>query len=357
MKKKQSIFFNEIQELFEAELPFVIYRRPGETEVHAYIQNDVQLYNLDDFNAAGFVFAPFHKEEAKIVFPESKSRRIWTNIENLGALIIRETESNLTQISNLQEIKEKHLKLVKEGLDFIKDDQAKKIVLSWKEVLRIDNFDMLNSFKKMLMNYENAFVYLWVHPKVGMWMGASPERLLHIKNNLLKSMALAGTQIFKGSEEVVWNEKEIQEQKFVTDFLLEQLKGSVSSIKISKPHTAKAGNLLHIRTDISGTLNSNKSLKNLINAMHPTPAVCGLPKCVATNFILEKEGYHRDFYSGYLGELNIDHSTNLYVNLRCMKFKDNEASIYVGGGITIDSNPHEEWAETVSKTEVMRKVL
>jgi isochorismate synthase len=357
LQKEHSIFFSEIQKIFEAKLPFVIYRKPGEIQVRAYIQNDAQLYNLDDFNTAGFVFAPFHNEEAKIVFPESKSRRIWTNITNVGGLTLQEPKSNLTQISNPQEIKEKHLNLVKEGLAFIKEGQAKKIVLSWKEVLRIDNFDMLNTFKKMLMNYENAFVYLWFHPEVGMWMGASPERLLHIKNNLLKSMALAGTQLFEGSEKVIWNEKEIKEQEFVTDFLLDQLTGSVSSIKVSKPYTAKAGSLLHIRTDISGTLDSDKTLKDLIDALHPTPAVCGLPKDVATNFILNKEGYHRDYYSGYLGELNVDHTTNLYVNLRCMKLKNNEASIYVGGGITIDSNPDEEWAETLSKTGVMRKVL
>ena len=357
MQKKHSIFFSEIQNLFEAELPFVIYRKPGETKVCAYIQNDSELYSLDDFDTSGFVFAPFHRGEVKIVFPESKSRRIWTHITNGGVRVNHETKSNLTQISNLQEVKEKHLKLVEEGLAYIKDDEAKKIVLSWKEVVRIENFDMLNTFKKMLMNYENAFVYLWFHPKVGMWMGASPERLLHIKNNLLKSMALAGTQLFEGSEEVVWNEKEIKEQEFVTDFLLEQLRGSISSIGVSKPYTARAGNLLHIRTDISGTLTSGKSLKNIIDALHPTPAVCGLPKDVATNFILNKEGYHRDFYSGYLGELNVDRTTNLYVNLRCMKLKDNEAFIYVGGGITIDSNPHDEWAETLSKTEVMRKVL
>ncbi len=357
MQKEISNFFREIEAFFEAENPFVIYRKPDDKEVHAHVQNDKDLHVLSDFDKTGFVFAPFHKAAPKIFFPASKSSRFYAEIIDGELLNIHERKSNLTPLSKLEEKKEKHLKLVEEGIDYIKSARAKKIVLSWKEVLRVENFDMLNTFKKMLMNYKNAFVYLWVHPKVGLWMGASPEPLLHIKDNYLKSTALAGTQLFKGSENVVWNEKEIKEQEFVTDFVLEQLKDSISSIEVSKPYTTRAGNLLHIRTDISGELNSDKDLKRLINSLHPTPAVCGLPKDVATNYILNNEGYNREFYSGYLGELNMDHSTNLYVNLRCMKLKDNEASIYVGGGITSDSNRQNEWNESLSKTEVMRKVL
>jgi isochorismate synthase len=357
LQKENSKFFNDIKEHLEAKLPFVIYRKPEKAIVQAALQNDAQLHYLDDFNRVGFVFAPFNKREKILIFPESQSRRFECGLQNEKEFSPDKIKSELVQLSNLAEIKEGHINLIEESLALIESGKAKKIVLSWKEVLKVENFKLLNTFKKMLLRYENAFVYLWFHPKVGMWMGASPERLLHIKNNLLESMALAGTQLFKGSREVVWSSKEIQEQKFVTDFLLEQLKGSVASIKVSKPYTAKAGNLLHIRTDISGILSPDKGLKNLVDSLHPTPAVCGLPKDIATNFILDKEGYHRDFYSGYLGELNIDQSTNFYVNLRCMNIKGNEVSVYVGGGITIDSIPQDEWEETLSKTHIIKNIL
>ncbi|WP_313791385.1 chorismate-binding protein [Lacinutrix neustonica] len=112
--------------------------------------------------------------------------------------------------------------------------------------------------------------------------------------------------------------------------------------------------------------------------MHPTPAVCGLPKATAKQFILENENYKREFYTGFLGELNCQERTsrntnrrnvennaynlvntvsNLYVNLRCMQLSDVQASIYVGGGITKDSMPKKEWEETVNKAETMKKVL
>jgi isochorismate synthase len=73
----------------------------------------------------------------------------------------------------------------------------------------------------------------------------------------------------------------------------------------------------------------------VISVLHPTPAVCGLPKQEAKDFILENEGYDRKYYTGFLGELNKEAfnketlKSDLYVNLRCMKIKDNQAHLYV----------------------------
>ncbi|HSQ47717.1 MAG TPA: chorismate-binding protein, partial [Lutibacter sp.] len=157
--------------------------------------------------------------------------------------------------------------------------------------------------------------------------------------------------------EVVWQNKEKQEQQYVTDFMAENLKESVESLDITAPFTVQAGNLVHIRTDISGKLKSAESIENLIKILHPTPAVCGLPKDVAAAFIMENEGYHRAYYSGFLGALNNNESTNLFVNLRCMQLENKHVSLYVGGGITAESIPENEWEETVSKSQVMKKVL
>ena len=195
-------------------------------------------------------------------------------------------------------------------------------------------------------------------------------------------MALAGTQQFNGNTEVEWGEKEKQEQQFVTDSILENLeKAGVSQggMETSEAYTAKAGNLLHLRTDISGRFSaSGVNLEKLLYALHPTPAVCGLPKEKAKNFILSEENYDREFYTGFLGELNLQSSrsrssnrrnvenlayrtvkkeTALFVNLRCMKLSGGTAEIFIGGGITKDSNPEAEWEETVNKSQTMKKVL
>ena len=102
--------------------------------------------------------------------------------------------------------------------------------------------------------------------------------------------------------------------------------------------------------------------------MHPTPAVCGLPKDQAKAFIVENEKYDRGFYTGYLGELNSSFGTDsgssdLFVNLRCMqidldKNKNNTpVYLYMGCGITKDSIPEKEWSESSNKSTTMKKVL
>ena len=110
-------------------------------------------------------------------------------------------------------------------------------------------------------------------------------------------------------------------------------------------------------------LNKKSTLKTLIRALHPTPAVCGLPRGYAKKFILENEQYDRSFYTGFLGELNIKSdkkkviNSSLFVNLRCMNIDENRVSVFVGGGITKESIAKKEWEETVSKSKIMKRVL
>ena len=174
-------------------------------------------------------------------------------------------------------------------------------------------------------------------------------------------MSLAGTQKHNNSLDVVWKDKERHEQEYVTNFIVDSLKASVENLNTTKPITVKAGNVLHLKTTISGVLQS--SLKVVLEKLHPTPAVCGLPKESAKHFILKEENYNREFYTGFLGELNmhekqlrntnrqniendayasIKMSSHLFVNLRCMQIKQEQALIYVGGGITKGSNPQHE---------------
>lgn len=349
-------FFNKISGFYNSNLPLVVYRKPDEAFITAYIQNNRELNQLNSFDEQGFVFAPFKKNEKKVVFPIDQCKILTSEILDKNDLEFKAYNSNFKVVSN-KKSEDNHIQLVQNGINFIKKEHVKKIVLSRKETVECDDFDVLNTLKKMLYNYKNAFVYLWYHPAIGLWMGATPERLININLNKFQTMALAGTQLYKNSTNVIWKEKEQQEQQFVTDFILDNIKESVDNIEFSEAYTVQAGNLVHIRTDISGDLKSVNLIGSLIDSLHPTPAVCGLPKKKATDFILENEGYNRAYYSGYLGELNIDNSTNLFVNLRCMQLNSNMASIYIGGGITIDSNPKKEWEETVSKAEVMKNVL
>ena len=354
MQKNNVDFFKEITTIFNSNIPFVVFRKPNENEVTAFCQKTDELFELKSFDQSGFIFAPFYKNELKIIFP-IKECNVFT-IKGAKDFDVSKEKTTLKSTSNKSE-ELNHISIVKKAVEFIKNDKAKKIVLSRKEILESDGIDLIDSLKKMLNKYKNAFVYVWFHPKIGLWMGATPECLITIKNNNLKTMALAGTQKFNGSLDVIWKDKELHEQQFVTDYIVENIEDKLIEIKTEGPFTVQAGSLLHLRTDISGTLKSSNLLENLINSLHPTPAICGIPKDVATTYILKNEEYMRTYYAGYLGELNMDDSTNIYVNLRCMSIKNNTAEIYVGGGITSESIPEKEWLETVSKTEIMKSVL
>ena len=131
---------------------------------------------------------------------------------------------------------------------------------------------------------------------------------------------------------------------------------------VSEPYSIKAGSIWHIKTDISGVLNEDSNLEEVVNTLHPTPAVCGLPKKKAKAFIIENENYERTFYTGFLGELNSSFaynavSSDLYVNLRSMQIKENTANLYIGCGITKESIPENEWEESVNKSMTMKRVL
>ncbi|MEX1382089.1 isochorismate synthase [Lutibacter sp.] len=348
-------FFEKVSEMYNTNLPFVVFRKPNDTKITALCQNSSVLYVLKSFEESGFIFSPFNKNESKILFPFNYCDKIFAAVEK--DFNVTEIESGF-KVDENPEAKKQHISIVQNAIDFINTNQAKKIVLSRKEKVSCNAIEVFDVLKKMLNNYKNAFVYVWFHPKVGLWMGATPERLISIDKQLnLKTMALAGTQKFNETLQVEWQEKELLEQQYVTDYILENIKDKTTKIETKGPYTVKAGSLLHLRTDISANLKASNLLGNLINSLHPTPAICGIPQNIATDFILKHENYNRVFYSGYLGELNINNTTNLFVNLRCMKIKENKATLYIGGGITTKSIAENEWNETVAKAEIMKRVL
>ena len=170
-------------------------------------------------------------------------------------------------------------------------------------------------------------------------------------------MSLAGTQLFSNKKVVHWGSKERTEQQYVTDYIAQILGAELGALAVSEPYTIQAGSLVHLRTDLKATVKDDTDVLDLVQRLHPTPAVCGVPKEEALNFIVANEGYDREFYTGYLGELKGFTNCDLYVNLRCVKIDDSKASIFVGGGITSDSNPEDEWFETVEKSKVIKKAL
>ncbi|MDD3005391.1 isochorismate synthase [Flavobacterium sp.] len=348
--------FNKVHNHYNQNLPFVVYAKPNSTDLIAFLQQDKQLHTTNIFNEKGFVFADFESKKT-LVFREQDCEIHKATIDEKVILNFQEeVDVSVDGKANFES-------LVQKGIQFIQDGNFQKVVVSRKESLKKDNFDWETVFQKLLKAYPSAFRYCWFHPEIGMWMGATPEQLLKVENSRFKTVALAGTQKYNPLAEAVWLAKERQEQQFVTDFILKSIESEVVSMDQTAPYTFRAGNLIHLKTDIEGIFKSDFNLKKVIELLHPTPAVCGLPKQASKAFILKEEGYERKFYSGFLGELNKNFSenregdTDLFVNLRCMEIQQNNINLYIGCGITIDSNPEKEYFETANKALTMKQIL
>ncbi|WP_255702714.1 chorismate-binding protein [Antarcticibacterium sp. 1MA-6-2] len=295
---EQKEFFQRLKEQTQGKFPFVAYREPSEKGgvIKALLQTYIEVYKTVDFSESGFVFAPFDSGEEAVFIPKEKSDYLETTLqvkENFEMAPVIDYSN-----SNAIAEKERYIDIVQQGIDAIHEGEFRKVVLSRKEVLETGPQDAVVLFERLLKKYPEAFVYLFYHPLVGTWLGATPESLLEIERNRFKTMALAGTQKFQNSENVEWGEKEKEEQQIVTESILENLRGKYINIRKSQPHTSRAGNLLHLKTDIAGELTPDPdNLKNLIAALHPTPAVCGLPRDAARKFLQETENYDREYYT------------------------------------------------------------
>ncbi|WP_293896387.1 isochorismate synthase [Flavobacterium sp.] len=338
-------------------LPFVLFCKPDSDKVVGVFQKNDHLYFLESYEEKGFAFAPFDAEEVPFIPLEYADVYVETvRSKNYYFQSKATTQSGVIGKDFFEEI-------VVKAVAAIKDKQFLKVVLSRKEEIALPDFDIQATLRKMIYQYPGAFKYCFYHPKVGMWLGATPEQFLKTNGTALKTVALAGTQLAAQATNIIWQDKEKTEQQLVTDFIVNSLESLVKEVTISSPYTVKAGDLWHIKSDILARLKSKKSLKKIITALHPTSAVCGLPKQTAKEFILENEGYDREYYSGFLGELNIDFvtfrtlQTDLYVNLRCMKVIKSKAQLFIGCGITKDSNPADEYIETVNKSMTMKNIL
>lgn len=207
----------------------------------------------------------------------------------------------------------------------------------------------------------HAFISFFYHPSTKTWLTATPEILLQQDHHgIFKTMALAGTQPIKAGEisSISWTQKEIEEQALVSRYIINCFK----TIRLREyeeigPRTMRAGNIVHLRTEYTvdtNDVNYPDLADTMMRLLHPTSAVCGMPKEKALQLIDTYEKENRELYSGFIGPVNENGNITLFVNIRCAKIEQHKATLFSGAGITADSNPHKEWQETEIKLETIR---
>ena len=245
----------------------------------------------------------------------------------------------------------------------LENDAFRKIVLArCADEKMPEGVEPMELFYRACALYPRLFIALVDTPKSGCWLTATPEILLEGLGSDWRTIALAGTMKLEGDqlngegESLTWSTKNIQEQRIVATYITECLEQFTSDFREDGPRTVRAANLVHLRSDFTFRLSDHAHIGNLLQALHPTPAVCGLPKREAFQFIVRNEHTPRRYYSGFMGPLGTD-ETHLYVSLRCMNIDHDTCHLYAGGGLLKDSILEQEWQETEAKLETIRKLL
>ena len=339
---------------------YAIYRLPHEdhaTLITQSVGEPMELHSLTELNGKqGFVVAPFEvKADQPVVLIQGKTETIALSNEQLTA---DDGKNRLpSDMSNYYKV------------DFanyhsqLEADKFRKIVLARCADEQMPNgVKPIDLFYRACQLYPRLFIALVNTEKSGCWLTATPEILLDGHGADWRTIALAGTMKLEGDqldgegETLTWSTKNIQEQRIVATYITECLEQFTGDFREEGPRTVRAANLVHLRSDFTFKLADNNKIGDLLQALHPTPAVCGLPKREAFKFIVKNEHTPRRYYSGFMGPV-AQEDTHLYVSLRCMNIDGDVCHLYAGGGLLKDSVEEQEWLETEAKMETMKKLL
>lgn len=377
---------------FSSNGSFALWRKPKSNLLEFLLdeeQNPVKVDLALEELPAGFIVHPFADQEDKKAFfiksnhyfsfqldqelgkeelpqwiksiAESSTESIKKSIKEL---LKEKSEASSSENAEANE-KTHFIRLVEHGIEAIEAGILEKVVPARTKLIEVTKeFDLGNTFLEMVQAYPNSFVNFFHIPSIGTWIGASPETLIKTKEEQFYTMALAGTQPASGEnplKSAAWTQKEIEEQALVCRYIVDCFKKiRLREYEEHGPKTIMAGNLLHLRTDFKVDMKATRFPQLgsvMLDLLHPTSAVCGMPRKEAHEFLQESEGFDRSFFAGFLGPVNIEGETAIFVNLRTASFKGEKAILYAGAGVTEESDPDKEWEETELKCKIIGKFI
>lgn len=363
MKESIALLYDEINGLLQNNSPFVVYRLPYGNELHILLPGSVGFYDsIDKLDVRkGFIMAPFScgdggSKIAVLAFGDERTYpfckaciSVLPESDTVLEKCISDSENDFLGYSDV-------FGRFKEALSA---GQFKKLVLArskhFKPVVRER---LVAAFFRAAAEYDSSFVYMCNTAETGLWFGATPEILLESCDGKMHTVALAGTKpVSEWNESPVWDDKNIEEQGYVASYIRSVLEGFDNEYSDGQTYTVMAGKVVHLKTDFRFRLNDHGLLNSLISGLHPTPAVCGLPKEKALDFILKTENLDRKYYSGFVGPFNGNDNFGLYVNIRCLNADSSGLTFFAGGGILPGSDVETEFRETENKMQTLLDIF
>lgn len=328
---------------------YALYRLPEKEKYHSIVGDAKKLNDISEIEGqSGFVFAPFNiKGDMPLMIIDAKTS------EEADVPVGSDRDGKLNVVKENRHRDEYHndFDIFHDCLD---NGTVEKIVLARRLDLTVDkDIDAKEVFFTACRMYPHQMIALISTEESGKWLMASPEVLIEKSGDSWKTMALAGTMTTPGP----WSEKNRREQNLVERYILNCLGRYCYVIKRRPPKTVSAAKLYHLRTDFEFYVNNDSDAIEVLSDLHPTPAVCGIPKDKALDIILNNESIDRKYYSGFCGPFGVDGENHLFVSLRCMEIEGCECHLYAGGGLLQESDEETEWNETEVKLKTMKDVL
>ncbi|WP_424004591.1 isochorismate synthase [Haloarcula salina] len=211
--------------------------------------------------------------------------------------------------------------------------------------------------ERLSQTYPDCYRFMLSPEAGGTFFGATPERLVSVRGRTVRTEALAGST-GRGdtpaedewlAAELLDNEKDRHEQKLVADAIRDQLEPFATTVRIGDRTVRRLATVQHLRTSITAELGSDEHVLSLVEALHPTPAVGGLPPDAALRTIRETEAFDRGWYAAPIGWVDAAGNGTFAVGIRSAVATDREATLFAGAGIVEDSDPDREWDEVQLK--------
>lgn len=347
-----------VERLLKSGLGFALFRLPKETAIRLILQTEGETRPLSqgEEEPRGFVLAPFQETAlcpTLLIAPQVVAQG-W---EAIG-MATRQLPRHRVCLANpvVRHTESRYKEFFRQSKEAIQRNEVEKIVAADKQTER-GRYHLKEReaelFCKAVEGFPNSMVSLVYTPQSGRWMGITPEVLLKCENGIFHTMALAGT---KKDEKTEWDQKNQMEHQTVVRYLEETFRQAGIPFTEGTRHTRRAGHLFHLCTEFSLTPTPAYHTSDLIRLIHPTPAVCGMPQEKALRLILSKEKCERNYYSGYLGPINMPEGTHIYVNLRCANIHRHKTLYYGGGGLNQFSELEKEQQEILHKTNVLKQL-
>jgi menaquinone-specific isochorismate synthase len=252
------------------------------------------------------------------------------------------------------------------ALERVSSGRLEKVVLAQAMTLSLGaDVSVPDALERLGRTYPDCYRFAFSPTDEATFFGATPERLVSLTGRTVRTEALAGstgrgdTPVEEEwlATELLESEKDAHEHGLVVDTIRDQLAPVASSVGTGERSIRRLATVQHLRTPITAELADDEHVLSLVEALHPTPAVGGLPPDAALETIRETETFDRGWYAAPVGWFDSAGNGTFAVAIRSALARERTATVFAGAGIVADSDPDREWDEVQLKYRPMLDTL